>query len=67
MCKNIGNLDRLIRIMLGSGLIFLGVIIGHETGCILAVTGLVPLISGIASKCPVYAMLKFNTIDQPQT
>ncbi len=63
MCKNVGNLDRLVRIMFGLGMIFQGVIIGHGTGCIMAVAGLVPLISGLASKCPLYALLNFNTKD----
>lgn len=63
MCKNVGNLDRLVRIMFGLGMIFQGVLIGHSTGCILAVAGLVPLISGLASKCPLYALLNLKTTD----
>ena len=63
MCKNVGSLDRLIRIMFGMGMIFQGVLIGQGTGCIVAVAGLVPLISGLASKCPLYALLNLNTID----
>lgn len=61
MCKNVGNLDRLIRIMFGLGMIFQGVLIGHGTGCIVAVAGLVPLISGLASKCPLYELLGLST------
>ncbi|MDH5762559.1 MAG: DUF2892 domain-containing protein [Nitrospinota bacterium] len=63
MCRNVGNIDRLVRIMFGLGMIFQGVVVGHGTGCILAIAGLVPLISGLVSKCPLYAMLKLNTID----
>ncbi len=61
MCKNIGNLDRLFRIMLGLGMVFQGVLIGHSAGCLLAVAGLVPLISGLASKCPLYGLLGLKT------
>ncbi len=63
MCKNVGNIDRLVRIMFGLGMIFQGVVVGHGTGCALAVAGLVPLITGLISKCPLYALLKLNTID----
>jgi hypothetical protein len=63
MRKNVGGIDRLVRILFGLGMIFQGVAIGHGTGCVLAVAGLVPLISGLMSKCPLYAMLKLNTID----
>ncbi len=63
MCKNVGNIDRLVRIMFGLGMIFQGVVVGHGTGCALSVAGLVPLVSGLISKCPLYAALKLNTID----
>jgi hypothetical protein len=63
MCRNVGGIDRLIRIMFGLGMIFQGVVIGHGAGCVMAVAGLVPLISGLSSKCPLYAMLNVNTID----
>ncbi|NIQ02938.1 MAG: DUF2892 domain-containing protein [Nitrospinaceae bacterium] len=63
MCKNVGTLDRLIRIMFGTGMIFQGVIMGHAAGCVLAIAGLVPLISGLSSKCPIYKAININTID----
>lgn len=63
MCKNVGTGDRLFRIMFGLGMIFQGILVGHGTGCFLAVAGLVPLFSGIASKCPFYALFNINTRD----
>ena len=63
MSKNVGNLDRLVRIMFGLGMIFQGVLVGHGTGCVLAVAGLLPLISGLISKCPVYCLFNLNTLD----
>jgi len=63
MCKNVGTLDRLFRIMFGLGMIFQGVAVGHGTGCVLAIAGLVPLFTGILSKCPIYALLHLNTRD----
>ncbi len=61
MSKNVGNLDRLLRIMIGLGMIFQGVLVGHGTGCVLAVAGLLLLITGITSKCPIYGLLNLNT------
>jgi hypothetical protein len=63
MSKNVGHLDRLVRIMFGLGMIFQGVLVGNGTGCVLAVAGFLPLITGITSKCPIYALLNLNTID----
>jgi hypothetical protein len=63
MCRNVGGIDRLIRIMFGLGMVFQGVVVGHGAGCVLAVAGLIPLISGLVSKCPFYVMLNLNTID----
>lgn len=63
MCKNVGTLDRLVRIMFGLGMVFQGVLVGHGTGCALAVAGLVPLISGLVSRCPLYSSININTID----
>lgn len=63
MCKNVGNIDRLVRIMFGLGMIFQGVVVGQGTGWILALAGLVPLITGLTSKCPLYALFNFKTLD----
>ncbi len=61
MCKNVGTLDRLVRIMLGLGMVFQGVLVGPGTGCVLAVAGLVPLITGLSSRCPIYNLININT------
>ncbi len=63
MSKNVGNLDRLIRIMVGLGMIFQGVLVGHGTGWVLAVAGLLLLITGLTSKCPIYSLLNLNTLN----
>jgi len=63
MCKNVGTLDRLVRILFGLGMVFQGVLVGQGTGCVLAVAGLVPLITGLTSRCPIYRIIKINTID----
>lgn len=55
---NIGNADRVMRIVLGLVLIAL-VFIGPKTpwGWI----GVIPLVTGLMRTCPVYSLLGFNT------
>lgn len=58
MTPNIGNTDRIIRIVVGLGLISL-VFIGPQTpfGWI----GLIPLATALIRFCPAYTLLNFNT------
>ena len=58
MGKNVGGIDRIARIV--AGLILLALIfVGPQTpwGWI----GLVPLLTGLISWCPLYTALGFNT------
>lgn len=58
MTRNIGNLERIVRAVVGLGLISL-VFIGPQTpwGWI----GLVPLATALIGWCPPYALLGINT------
>ncbi|HHW77776.1 MAG TPA: DUF2892 domain-containing protein [Xanthomonadaceae bacterium] len=58
MGKNVGNVDRIARIAVGLILLAL-VFVGPRTpwGWI----GLVPLLTGLISWCPLYTLLGFNT------
>ncbi len=56
--KNEGNLDRVLRVIVGAAVISL-VFIGPETAW--GWVGLVPLITGLAGTCPVYSLLGINT------
>jgi imidazoleglycerol-phosphate dehydratase/histidinol-phosphatase len=51
---NVGGIDRLARIVLGIGIIGAGIVTGSWLGAI----GLVPLVTGAASRCPLYLPLK---------
>lgn len=58
MKSNVGDVDRIIRILLGLGLIvsaWMGVI--GPWGWI----GVIPLVTGFFSVCPAYLLLGFNT------
>jgi hypothetical protein len=58
MSKNVGNIERILRIIVGLGLISLA-FIGPESP--LGWIGLVPLLTGLIGWCPPYAMLGINT------
>ncbi len=58
MNKNVGSLDKTIRIILGVLIIVVGVLSGSLLGAI----GLIPIITGIIGWCPLYPILKINTI-----
>jgi len=55
---NVGNLDRLLRLLVGIGLITLAV-----TGAIGAwgYIGVVPVLTGVAAYCPLYSLLGIST------
>ena len=55
MKKNVGNIDRSIRII--AGLALLGV---AATGKIWGLVGIVPLLTGIIGWCPPYQLLGIN-------
>ena len=56
--KNVGGMDRAIRIILG--LVILSLIFwGPKSPW--ALLGLLPLLTGIAGWCPPYTVLKINT------
>lgn len=58
MKTNIGNVDRVLRIVVGGGLVIataMGII--PVWGWI----GVIPLVTGIAGFCPLYSLLKIST------
>ncbi len=56
--KNEGNVDRIIRVVVGLGLLSL-VVVGPQS--MWGLVGLVPLLTGIFGFCPAYKLLGMNT------
>jgi hypothetical protein len=58
MTKNVGGIDRTLRIVIG-----LALIAAAATGTVglWGYIGLVPLATGLMGRCPPYAMFGFNT------
>ncbi len=63
MKKNMGNLDRIIRIIVAiifSALYFTGTVIG-TLGTVLVVLGAVFMATSLISFCPLYTLFGINT------
>jgi hypothetical protein len=62
MSKNLGALDRAIRIIIGLVLLSL-IVVGPRTAW--GWIGLVPLITAFAGLCPLYRVLGISTVERP--
>ncbi len=58
MPRNIGTVDRLLRLVLGLGLLSL-VFVGPQT--LWGLLGLVPLLTAVVGYCPAYSLVGLNT------
>lgn len=62
MKVNVGTIDRAIRAVLGIVLLawaFLG--LGGPTRIIVAILGLIPLVTAVGGVCPLYSLLGIST------
>lgn len=58
MLKNVGGLDRVLRVVVGLALIVMAV---AGTIGVWGWIGVVPLVTGLAGRCPAYRLLGMNT------
>jgi hypothetical protein len=58
MNKNVGTLDRVLRIVVGAAILCWGLLTENMIGAI----GFVPLITGVFAWCPAYCPLKLSTV-----
>lgn len=65
MKRNVGMIDRVIRIVLGLVIIAWGVMTNNWLGLI----GLIPLATAVVGYCPAYTLIGINTctIEDPST
>lgn len=59
---NVGKLDRAIRVILGSVLLLLWF---FDPGNLLLLIGLLPVVTGVISFCPVYRLFGITTCPVP--
>jgi hypothetical protein len=63
MKKNVGGIDRVLRFVLGVGLLSL-VVIGPKT--FWGLIGIIPLVTSLFSFCPLYPLVGMNTCPMKQ-
>jgi hypothetical protein len=63
MKANVGSVDRTIRIIIGLAIIVIGIIMQSWWGLV----GILPLATGLASRCGLYSVLGINTCKIKET
>ncbi len=58
---NVVVTDRALRVIAGICLIGYGTYLTGAAGVVIAIVGLVPLITGLVGKCPAYSLFKITT------
>ncbi|MEW6718940.1 MAG: DUF2892 domain-containing protein [Thermodesulfobacteriota bacterium] len=58
MKREVGTLDRLVRISVGLILLYQGLVGGHAWGYL----GVIPLLTGAIGWCPLYNLLGVSTV-----
>lgn len=58
MVKNEGNIDRILRVIVGLALLSI-VFVGPQT--LWGLIGIVPLVTGLIGTCPIYSILGIRT------
>jgi hypothetical protein len=64
---NEASWDRIVRVILGIVLIYIGFsdVVSGGLGVFIGIIGFVPLVTGLAGFCPIYALLKYRTDRRP--
>lgn len=57
MIKNVGSIDRILRVVIGA-LLILGALMGYGWWMWI---GVIPLATGLMSTCPLYSIFGFST------
>ncbi|MCX7644191.1 MAG: DUF2892 domain-containing protein [Rhodobacteraceae bacterium] len=65
--KNVGGIDRVLRIVVGLALIAGFFLNTDATYRWLYLIGIVPLLTGLLSTCPVYSLLGISTCPMKRT
>ena len=63
MKKNLGAIDRVIRIAIAGGLLYLDLVVyrGSAIGIELAIVSIIPLVTAWLGNCPLYNLLGIST------
>lgn len=59
--KNVGSIDRILRVVVGLVVLSLFFIYPDASWRYFALLGLVPLLTGLLSTCPLYSLMGIST------
>lgn len=66
MKGNVGNIDRVLRVLIGIALVVIGfAVIRGTAGIVVGVIGVIPLLTGSIGYCPLYSLFNKRTRKQP--
>jgi len=65
MKSNMGNADRVLRVIVGIVLVVVGfAVLNGTVGIVVGVIGLIPLATGLIGWCPLYTLFNLKTKKQ---
>ena len=67
MKRNLSNLDRIVRVVLGGGLVAAGLAAGGTAGIVLYLLAAILLVTAAVSFCPLYRLLGIDTCKLSKT
>ena len=67
MKRNMSNLDRIVRVVLGGGFVAVGLALGGVAGIVLYLLAAIMLVTAVVSFCPLYKLLGIDTCKLSKT
>jgi len=67
LAKNVGSMDKTIRLVAGAALLGLGVLVwglASTMGIIATVVGVVLIVTGVVNFCPLFKILGISSVGQ---
>ena len=61
MKRNMSNLDRIVRVVLGGGFVAAGLALGGVAGIVLYLLAAIMFVTAVVSFCPLYKLLGIDT------
>ena len=67
MKRNMSNLDRIVRVVLGGGFVAAGLARGGVAGIVLYLLAAIMFVTAVVSFCPLYKLLGIDTCKLSKT
>ncbi len=67
MKRNMSNLDRIVRVVLGGGFVAAGLALGGAAGIVLYLLAAIMFVTAVVSFCPLYRLLGVDTCKLSKT